>query len=683
MNIFARIPILKIVIPFVVGILATFFYVPSYTILIAILAFCCLAQFILNHYATPIIRISQNHFLSIPLFILFIALGGICAKIHTPLELPTLNFEKSTAIARIERITHNDFSMSAHVNVIQHFDSCDNSSHINRKMTAWIQGNNYDLKEGSIIIFKFSPQRISNSGNPEEFDYAFYQRNKGILYHLFIKQNEYQIIGNKHSFISFSRSIQQKIIEFIHNSSLTPQAKAFFCTIIMGDSTYLDNNTRENFSYAGVSHILALSGLHVCIISFIISIILFPLDYFKLKKLRFFITIVLLIIFSIVIGLPSSVMRACVMICFVLFAHILHRKNTSLNALFASALVILLVSPFSLFEIGFQLSFISVFLILILSDKLTIISPKQEILYYFYSLVIISLISSIGTMIFTAYYFNYISVISLFSNLLIVPILPIILGIGIIYTLLLCLGFDIDFITDILNKSYQLIVDISSGFIVIPYSHISNIYISPSMLILGIISIISVIFFIMHKRKRFYFIVVITSFASMIMLNFIEHTKSPDSGYAILHDFKSSAILSLHNNHAELLFCNDSINIADFKFKHRAFLAKYHISNLHTNHITSDTTLILGNYKVAIIASNKAKKTIHTPKINVDLLYITKDYYGDIANLLQNYTPKRIVLSANIHHEREANLINECNKLNIPYHSISSQGAIYAFYSTQ
>ena len=167
----------------------------------------------------------------------------------------------------------------------------------------------------------------------------------------------------------------------------------------------------------------------------------------------------------------------------------------------------------------------------------------------------------------------------------------------------------------------------------------------------------------------------------MIALNIIEQINTPHSGYVIFHDFNQCNIMLFHNGTAELLYCNDSINLEEFKLRHRSLISKYNISNINSKHITTDTPLILGNKKAIIIASNTTHKTVRNPIIDVDYIIISGAFYGSIKDIMLNYNPQKIIFSANIHHLRAYDLIQECNQLSIPYYTISSNGAIYSFYN--
>ena len=156
--------------------------------------------------------------------------------------------------------------------------------------------------------------------------------------------------------------------------------------MLLGDKSYMPDETRQIFSNAGIAHILALSGLHVGIIIVLISSILFPLGFFIPRKIIYLITIVFLWIFAFITGMSASVVRASIMATFYLSAKILERQNDSINALLGAITLILIVNPSALYDVGLQLSALTVTSIILFSEKLNFIDRyKHPRLYHIFS----------------------------------------------------------------------------------------------------------------------------------------------------------------------------------------------------------------------------------------------------------------------------------------------------------
>ncbi len=686
-NSFSKTPIFRLLAPFVIGILAaSSFSLPNLAAII-ITIISGTSYIIATTLNKATLRLTASYIIGLPLFLLCCSMGALCYNLNQPSELARDFPAETIAEGTITKLIDNDYSTKLQLHVTAVIDTSSNrTTTINQKITAWMEGNDYSLKEGDIIAFIFRPTRITNSGNPEEFDYAKYMRGKGFLYHSFINRYEYTKIGTHTSIFTLAQNIQRKLINLILDSKLNNDSKTFFITILLGDSTLLDYETREIFSLAGISHILALSGMHIGIISLLLNILLLPLDYLKLKRIRHIITLIAIIIFSFIAGLPISVTRATLMIGFVIIAKISYRKNNSLNALLASALFILIFNPNALFEIGFQLSFISVLTILSFSNRLNFVSPKKELLFYITSTVGVSVITAFGTMWLTAFYFNYISFYSILTNTLIIPTLPFIIGGGLLHITLLYMGIECNILTSFLDKSYSSIIELANNIINLPGSYSDNVFISFTMLCLCLITSIALIIFI-FKRRIIYFYCILIGIVSISALYYIEIQKSPNCGYIIYSDLSCTPVLTFNNGKANIWCPDDTLDIGRFKRYNKGFLAKFHINEISINDTTSTIhqafhppyTCMFGK-RVGIISDNSAKRVIYMPKIKLDFLIVTKKYYGNIENLIRSYDTKLVVLASDIFHKQLETFKAECDSLNINHHSIKDDGAIYKFY---
>ena len=127
---------------------------------------------------------------------------------------------------------------------------------------------------------------------------------------------------------------------------------------------------------------MALSGLHIGIITLILSLLLAPLDYLRLRKLRLCLTIVVLLFYAALTGLSASVSRAVIMSTVTFIAFLVYRRNTPVNTLFLAAVLVLAISPFDLFDVGFQLSFMAVLFILIANSLARKYFAKQSKIAY-------------------------------------------------------------------------------------------------------------------------------------------------------------------------------------------------------------------------------------------------------------------------------------------------------------
>lgn len=186
--------------------------------------------------------------------------------------------------------------------------------------------------------------------------------------------------------------------------------------LTLGYKGELDKETREAYSVAGISHVLALSGMHIGII------------WFLLRWLKGGMLIPLLWGFAFMVGLEASVIRAVVMCMLMELGRLSGSKVFSMNTLSVAAFFMLLYNPFYLFDVGFQLSFIAVASILLFySPMCSIFSFRYKLVRWTWGTLCVSMAAQLGTAPLVMYYFSNFSVYFLLTNLLASVLVPLII----------------------------------------------------------------------------------------------------------------------------------------------------------------------------------------------------------------------------------------------------------------
>lgn len=294
------------------------------------------------------------------------------------------------------------------------------------------------IEYGSIISFKGVLQEPSAERNPGEFSYKDYLALNDI--HAVITVIGYSTIV--HTSAREANWFFEHIIfpskEFI-TRTITSVMKGdeanFLIGLLLGDRTDISEEIKNAFTNTGTIHVLAVSGSHVILVVAIVYIILgvfrFP------NKPKILLTIVALVYYTFLTGAAPSIVRASTMAAIVLIGKLLEQKTDAYNVLGLSAVVMLVYDPKQLFDVGFQLSFAAVFSMVYFYPKLNtavkhIPEPLEEfkLLTPVWQMFALSLAAQIGTIPFSAYYFEKVSLVSLFANLLVVPLVGIIVTIG-------------------------------------------------------------------------------------------------------------------------------------------------------------------------------------------------------------------------------------------------------------
>jgi competence protein ComEC len=293
---------------------------------------------------------------------------------------------------------------------------------------------------GQVLLIKGSPQKFQPPLNPNQFDFRKYQSARNIYHQQFLSPYQYRIIGQNTSNLLVALSIRARDkMEQIFRE-LVPEKREFgiASALVLGIKDELDNDIKATYSNTGTMHVLAVSGLHVGLVFGLLNVGLKRLR--KTKFNRLFSAILLLSIiwaFAFVTALSASVLRAAVMFTFVVFAQLLQKRSNIYNTLAAAAFTLLVINPYFLLDVGFQLSFVAVLSIVYLQPKIyRWLAFENWLLDKVWALIAISLAAQIGTMALSLFYFHQFPVYFLITNLIAVP-----LSTGILYVGLALLAF--------------------------------------------------------------------------------------------------------------------------------------------------------------------------------------------------------------------------------------------------
>ena len=301
----------------------------------------------------------------------------------------------------------------------------------------------------------YRPFSFSKSG----FNYRDYLKHQGVYCILSVKK--YSIVQelNKNAgnpLKAFSFGIKHRLRGVIVKN-LSPFSAGILNALILGDRQDLSRYLLDILMNLGTIHIIAISGFNVGIVAFIILLIL---KIIKIpRKVRYLITILLLIIYCILTGSSAPVVRATVMATIFLCAYFFKREINIYNSLSIATLIILGVNPWQLFEISFQLSFLSVVSIAWLSPKIKSLFPeKLDKIPWLRFLILTFSVSSaawIGLLPLIAFYFKTFTTITVLANMIIVPYSAIITASGFSFALI---GVLIPSSTSIFAATNELLV---------------------------------------------------------------------------------------------------------------------------------------------------------------------------------------------------------------------------------
>ncbi len=321
---------------------------------------------------------------------------------------------------------------------------------------------------GSRLHFRGDLQPPPRPRNPNQFDYAAFLARRGIHSQIFVSEILHHDPEGDPSFWVHRQILMRSSIDRLYSETNAGLARA----IILGDRSDLDPELRTGFSRAGLAHLMAVSGMHV---GFILLPVWFVLPWFRrtpaLRLTGLLLGGALLLFYAGVTGFSVSVSRASLMAFFMMLARLFHKPGTSMNILGAAALLLLLRDPLMLFDVGFQLSFLAVIIILTTLPGTRYMLPpnhryrKTGALFQF---VMVSVLVQGGLYPLLIHYFNEFSIAGPLSNTIAVPFVQFMF----LWTIL-CLG--ISFVhpvaAEIANIPGDLILTGLTGYVARVGSH--------------------------------------------------------------------------------------------------------------------------------------------------------------------------------------------------------------------
>ena len=403
--------------------------------------------------------------------------------------------------------------------------------------------------------------------NPHQFDYSAYMKSLGIYDQVHSSQRTIlnQSKGNP-TLRGQADKVRSYLIQKLKKSPLTPNVIAIVQALILGQKKDINKQLYDDYSAAGAIHILAVSGLHVGIIYFILIALLRPFkNLFKSELIISIIIVISLWGFAFLTGLSPSVIRAVTMFSFFAFAKAINRETNSINTLFLSYFVLLIINPLWLFYVGFQLSYLAVFFILWLLPLFNkIYYPKNYFVKKIWDIFTVTLAAQLGIIPLSIYYFHQFPGLFFITNLIILPFLGILLGGGII--LLFLSLFNI--LPEWFALSYNFLIKLMNSCIHVIANQklflFENITFSLYKVFASYLLIISIILFwnYQNRKSTLFFIVGLSILFSVSLFDNYSNSKNElivfhknrqsivaNKNGSILHLYKSDVTLNIRNSY--------------------------------------------------------------------------------------------------------------------------------------
>lgn len=439
---------------------------------------------------------------------------------------------------------------------------------------------------GSSVIVKGKLVSPKNNTVPYLFNYKKYLYNKRVYYTL--KIDSIKILNeNSNPFIK----LKNRVIKHVNSYKDSTYLYAF----ILGKTELISDEVLTSYRENGISHLFALSGLHVSIFS---SILLFILKKLRFKEiLNYVLIFIFLLLFSFITGFSPSILRATLLFFLLGINKVFYLNIRTLDILYLVFIILVIINPFIIYNLSFILSFTAAFFLIFSSDLL-----KGR--NYFVSLFKVSLLSYFASLPLSIYYFGYTNLLGTILNLVFVPLVSFVVFPLTLLTFIISKFYSILNITTNLLESLSLLFNKFKIIIYFPSINLIFVFIYLSILML----------YIKFKKKICLYLIIV------LLIFFKIRPYMDDNTYIYYIDVGQGDSILVVTPHLNKTILIDTGGIVSFN----------------------------ENYKSNIV-KNKTIPFFRRIGINkVDYLFLTHgdyDHAGEANELLSNFCVKKVFIN--------------------------------------
>jgi competence protein ComEC len=532
------------------------------------------------------------------------------------------------------------------------------------------------LKVDDVFITKTTFETINPSVNPNQFDYKKFLEKKYIYHYLFVnEQSLLKVESNKHTLRGWADAIRNQINSKLKKQPFAPDELAIINALLLGQRQDISEEVYSNYTNSGTIHILAVSGLHVGIILLILSFVLKPLEQFKHGKLvKTMLLIFMLWGFAIIAGLSASVSRAVTMFSIVTFAMNLKRPTSIFNTLAISMFILLLVKPMFLFDVGFQLSYLAVFSIVIIDPLLyNLWKPKNKIIDFYWHTLTVTVSAQLGVLPISLYYFHQLPGLFFISNIVIIPALGIILGFGILVIFLALLNM----LPVFMAKTYGWIISLMNRFVGWISHQEQFLFKDIAFSLLYVFAfyflIATLVNFWKAKNYKSFRLLLIGILIIQCAIIFTKYSSTKNQ-FIIFH---KSRFTLVGNVMADTIKVNTDFD--SLTFSKDKIITSFAVGN-HINSIKKDTLkpfYVLNNKTLLVIDS---LGIYNIKSFKPDYVLLRQSPKINLNRLIDSIKPKYIIADGSNYKSYIEHWESTCRKRKLPFHQTSEKGAFIIDY---
>jgi competence protein ComEC len=668
-------PLARITIGFVAGILVAYYFKPTVSFVFSML-FVAACAFVIAFFVSKRNAVNPIYF-GLATYFLAFGIGSSTQIIHTD-SFQSTNyihakavFEKPHLISVTirEKLRSSSFN-DRYVVLVNKIDDCLKTGKILLNVRKDSFNHSFEIV-GSHLQIQGNLYENSPAKNPNQFDYGKYLEGKQIYAQMYADGSEIKIgsIIQKDVWYYTSR-LRTKIIRNLEKRNFNKAELNVAIALILGQQQDISQEIIKDYQYAGAVHILSVSGLHIGFILLFVTFLLKPFPNTRRGSLiKLIVILVSLSTFGVIAGLAPSVLRSVTMFSFVAIGMYLRRSTNIFHTLLVSMLLILLFQPSFLFDVGFQLSYLALFFILWLQPLLSSIwKPKNKIVNYFWEILTVSFAAQIGTFPLSIYYFHQFPGLFFVTNLVIIPFLSVIMGLGVLVMVLAAFDFVPVFLVKSLEWSIYILNKIINSIASLEQFIFRDIPFNWQLLLSLYLLIIATI--IWFKKPSFNRLVLVLIGVFVCQIAYFEtHWNIQSQRELVIFNSKKNTLIAEREGTKITLYANDSLLRTVSKNNTLASYAMGNFSSFKFRKRLQNLIYFNGNKILVVDSLGICPKEIHP-----DIIVFIQSPKINLERLLQTTKPKMIVADASNFKTIQKLWKATCLKEKIPFHATGEKG---------
>jgi competence protein ComEC len=652
--------------------------------------FSCLAFFILQTY--------RYHWLfGLAVFLFFFLLGAIMVQVRHEKPIDSVGNQQEF----IGWVSENPVQKENTIRAMMRATALSPDSIMNKENIAllcYLQKSacTDSLVYGDVIYFRGAIKPIKDLGNPEEFSFKDFMARQGVYHQVYLDTASYLAIGQgEGAFLRrFSYQTRDKLMALLQEKGLSGDSFEIASALLLGQKQGLGPGIKKSFSAAGAMHILAVSGLHVGIISCVFMFLTGFLRRFKRGKyVQVALVVMVIWFYAFMAGLSPSIQRAAWMFSLLNLGLLMGRQNNVYNILAVSAFILLLNKPLLLFDIGFQFSYLAVIGIVgFYTPVKAMYKPRNKILDFFWSVMAVSISAQLLVSPLSIFYFNQFSNYFLLTNLLVIPLLPIILYLGIAVFAFSFVPLLSNFLGLVLSRLISFIYYCIQWIESLPFSLSDNLYLPGFLLLPCYILVLSFLAYMVKKQAVAFQRVLVLSVVTV--LGFWFHgSLNQQKKELVIFNTPSCSAFSFKNGNTLWMY-KDAQHADDSSILEWAtanYLLKNRDSNIQylkpgTANLSKASPLLgtvggnnlffsFDTLSVLLLKDDKILSYEPTARLPVDFLVYAGGAKIPVSQLNSYFQARQIILGSSIPFYELEPLKEKCREENIPFHCLPDDGA--------